>query len=129
MGAALIRRLEGPELAMYDHIDPAVLRRVRVVIVRWLPDGAAGLTLGTFVFLRRDRADDRGLLAHELVHVQQYADVGWRRFLITYLRDYLGHRWQGKHHHDAYLAIDAETEARHEAKKWKARRTKATGSK
>lgn len=46
------------------------------------------LTVGTHIwFARLERGADRALLAHELVHVAQYRDLGVARFLTHYLRD------------------------------------------
>jgi hypothetical protein len=52
------------------------------------------------------------LLVHELVHVRQWHELGVLGFLGRYLRGYLGGRWAGLSHGDAYQAIDLECEAR-----------------
>ena len=115
-----MRALEGPELAAYHHIDMDLARRVRVVRVPWLPSGAHGLTLGRLVLVTDDSVRDgtSRLMAHELVHVDQYARLGVVRFLRRYVADYLRHRRRGLAHHDAYLAIGMEQEARAGAKRW-----------
>lgn len=116
-----MRRLEGPELLGYDLIDPALAERVRIFRVPILPPGASGMTIGRFIFLRSDvnRDGTRELLAHEMVHVRQYAEQGLVGFLARYLRDYLRGLWTHRHHRAAYLAIPAEVEARDEARRWK----------
>lgn len=118
-----MRRLEGPELAGYDLVPPAVLERVRVQRVPVLPPGASGMTVGRHVLLRRDddRTGTRELLAHELVHARQYAERGLVAFLVTYVRDYLAALRIHRAHRPAYLAIPAEAEARAEAAAWRAR--------
>lgn len=118
-----MRRLEGPEIAAYD-IDPGLAARVRIIRVPVLAPGSSGMTIGRFVFLTSDvdRTGGRELLAHELVHVRQYADAGMARFLLTYLRDYLQGLMRLRNHRQAYLAIPAEVEARAEARAWKQRR-------
>ncbi|MEM9466409.1 MAG: DUF4157 domain-containing protein [Actinomycetota bacterium] len=119
-----MRRLEGPELVGYDVLPRSLARRVRVVEVPFLPNGADGMTVGNLVFLRDDRSTrgDRALLAHELVHVRQFAEQGALGFLTSYVRDYLGGRRRGLSHREAYLAIDAEREARAIEDDWKDRR-------
>ena len=71
-----MRRLEGPELLAYDVLDPDLAKKVRILQVPVLPRGADGMTIGRWIFLKddRDRSGDRQLLAHELVHVRQFAE-------------------------------------------------------
>jgi len=88
------------------------LERTRVVVVPFLTPGVSGMTLGRYVLLRRDRTADVGLLAHELVHVQQWREMGALRFLGRYLGDYLRGRLRGLGHWDAYRAISLEADAR-----------------
>jgi len=120
----VIRRLEGPELAAYDVVEPRLAARVRIVKVPVLARGADAMTIGRWVLVRddQDRRGTRELLAHELVHVRQYAERGSVRFLVKYLRDYLSELRATHNHHDAYLAIPDECEARREAAEWTQRR-------
>ena len=69
----------------------ALAERVRVVCVRVLPPGASGMTIGRFVLVLGDPDHDgtRTLLAHELVHVRQWHELGTVRFLVRYLGGYL----------------------------------------
>ncbi|MEZ5168220.1 MAG: DUF4157 domain-containing protein [Acidimicrobiales bacterium] len=121
------RRLEGPEIAGYDHIDAALAARVRILRVPFLAPGSAGMTIGRFVFLRADgdRHGDRELLAHELVHVRQFSERGLLGFLVPYLRNYLSALRRLRNHRAAYLAIPDEVEARAEAAAWRRRRSNA----
>ena len=64
----------------------------------------------------------RAILAHELVHVRQYAEAGFVVFLTRYLRDYVRGLIRLRNHRRAYLAIPSEVEARAEARAWKQRR-------
>ena len=118
-----MRRLEGPELIAYDVLPNELAKRVRVLEVPFLPNGASGMTIGTLILLRddRDTSGDRALMAHELVHVRQFAEQGMVPFLTSYLRDYLRGRRSGSNHRRAYLDIDAEQEARAEADRWRDR--------
>ncbi len=118
-----MRRLEGPELLAYDVLDRDLATRVRIQKVPVLPRGSAGMTIMRLVFLLSDenRRGDRKLMAHELVHVRQYAELGYLRFSFRYLRDYFTNLIEMKNHRAAYLAIAAEVEARAEADEWAAR--------
>jgi hypothetical protein len=117
-----VRRLTDAEWRAYDHIPPSVAARVRVLRVPVLAPGADGMTLGRLVLLRRDepaqRTGERELLAHELVHAVQYAELGVPRFLWRYVRSYLRNRRRLRGHREAYLAIPFEEEARVQAARW-----------
>lgn len=111
----------------YDHVPPEVAARVRVVRVPVLFPGADGMALDRFVLLRRDdpadRTGDRELLAHELVHAGQWAELGVARFAWRYLSAYVKHLRRVRRHHDAYLAIPFEEEAREQAARWASSRS------
>ena len=83
-----------------------------MIPVRWLPLGVAGMTLRHVILVRRGYEGDEGLLAHEMVHVRQWEDLGVPRFLWRYLSSYARGRLGGLSHQDAYLAIPFEVEAR-----------------
>jgi hypothetical protein len=148
--ALVARSLTPAEVALYDHIPPELAARARLHRVRALASGAHGMTLGRHVLLVRGHETSPKLIAHELVHVRQYAEKGFVRFLVRYLLDYGGnllstradlsarHRQQrmpvstneqvrtvtdvayANKHRAAYLAITAEMEARQEADRWEA---------
>jgi len=122
-----VRSLSAVERSSYDHVPAAVAARVRVQRVPVLPPGADGMTLGPLVLVRRDgirdRTGRRELLAHELVHARQWADLGLRRFACRYLWGYLANLRRLRRHRDAYLAIPLEVEARAEASRWAVGRT------
>lgn len=117
-----MRSLTDAEWQAYDHIPPAVAARVRIARVPVLAPRADGMTIGRFVLLRRDepgqRTGERELLAHELVHAVQYADLGTARFLRRYVAAYLRNRRHLHGHRAAYLAIPYEEEARAAAAAW-----------
>ena len=123
-----MRRLEGPELTSYDVIDTDLATRVRIVTVPVLPRGADGMTIGRWILLKqdRDRVGDRELIAHELVHVRQYDELGYLRFSLRYLRDYAAGLLRHRHHRRAYLSIPAEVEARADAAEWRRRHPRST---
>lgn len=120
------RPLNDVELAAYDLLPRHLAERVRIHRVRALPGGYAGMTLGFRVLVARDVADDgtSALLAHELVHVRQWAERGRLGFSTDYVMSFargLGRhrRWQ-----PAYRDIDAEREARIETTDWLRRQSR-----
>jgi hypothetical protein len=120
----VVRRLTPTEIESYDVLPRALAARVRIQRVPFLAPGANGMTIGRFVFLRNDGQFDgsRKLIAHELVHVRQYYELGLLRFLARYLRHYVRGLLRLKRHRAAYLAIPFEQWAYAEADEWLARR-------
>lgn len=118
-----MRRLTPQEIAAYDLVPPELARRARVQKVPLLAPGSAGMTVGRLVLVRRDddRSGRRDLLAHELVHVEQYARLGIIRFLRRYVSEYARNLWRLRSHRKAYLAISLEAEARDTTVHWVAR--------
>jgi hypothetical protein len=112
------RWLSRAEVEEYDHVPRAAVLRARLHRVRVLPPGSSGMTLGHQVLLGRGQEANRKLIAHELVHVAQYAERGRLRFLARYLTDYGRARLRLRDHRQAYLAIPAEIEAREGAGDW-----------
>lgn len=88
---------------------------------RWVggpvPPGAAAITIGKVISIRRRAAADEQLLRHELVHVRQWRELGALGFLARYLGAYLYWRLRGYPHWAAYRRIPLEVEA-----EWEARR-------
>jgi len=118
------RRLNAAELASYTHIRPDVAARARIKTLRWMPGSFQGITLGRYIYLTTPELDDGSsrLLAHELVHVQQYADIGVLGFYLRYLTYFaralrVERRWM-----PAYRVIPAEVEARALTTQWVRRR-------
>ncbi|MEO6467852.1 MAG: DUF4157 domain-containing protein [Acidimicrobiia bacterium] len=107
-----IRRLTPEARAAFAHVPPVDVERVRLIVVPVLTPGIVAMTVGRFVFLRRGHEADVGLVAHELVHVQQWRELGAFRFLVRYLGAYVRGRARGLGHWDAYRAIPFEAEAR-----------------
>jgi len=83
-----------------------------------LAPGADAMTLGHTVLMRRGHAASQRLLAHELVHVQQWSQLGVVGFLHRYLVAYAKNLVRLCNHHAAYLAIPLEDEARDRARRW-----------
>lgn len=81
------------------------------------------MTLGRFILLRRgiDIDERPALVVHELVHVEQYREVGAVAFLARYVTDYLRGLASERSHQRAYLAIPAEREARARVRRWQNR--------
>jgi hypothetical protein len=116
------RRLTESELATYDIIAPELSRKVRIVAFPVLPPRASAMTVGSTILVRPARRGDAVLLAHELVHVRQWAELGRLGFLRRYLTDYGQNLVRLRRHRAAYLAIPLESEARSEAHAWRDRR-------
>ena len=108
----MARRLDAGERAQFTHVPARDLQRARLVVVPVLTPGIAGMTLGRWVLVRRGHEHDRDLIAHELVHVRQWRQIGAARFLVRDLGAYAGGRRRGLGHQAAYEAIPLEAEAR-----------------
>jgi len=104
----VVRRIEGD----FPLVPPADVARARIVDVPCLTPGVAAMTIGRVILLRRDHAGDEALLAHELVHVRQWRELGAARFLWRYLSAYARGRAAGLGHQRAYESIPLEVEAR-----------------
>jgi hypothetical protein len=75
------------------------------------------MTIGNRIFVDPEILERGGpgltvLLLHEMVHARQWQERGHFAFLTSYLRQYLVARVTGASHREAYLAIEAEVEAR-----------------
>lgn len=103
-----LRRVDGD----FELVPPADVARARILDVPWLTPGVAAMTFGPLILLRRDHAGDKALLAHELVHVRQWRELGPARFLWRYVGSYVRGRAAGLDHTAAYRAIPLEVEAR-----------------
>ncbi len=108
----MARRLDASERELFTHVPARDLQRARLVVVPVLTRGIAGMTLGRWILVRRGHEHDRALIAHELVHVRQWRELGSVRFLVRYLGAYAQSRWHGLGHQAAYEAIPLEAEAR-----------------
>lgn len=96
--------------------DVNVWPAARYVRLLWRA-GIRGVTLWKLVLadpeiMSGDRERLARLVVHELVHVRQFTQLGYPRFMTRYLREYLAGRLGGQDHRQAYLAISAEVEAR-----------------
>ena len=112
------RSLTPAEVDVFDHIPRGIAVRARLYRVRHMPPHAHGMTFGRRVMLLRGHESNRKLIAHELVHVAQYAEHGHVRFLVRYLADYARNLVRLRNHRQAYLAITAEVDAREGAAVW-----------
>jgi hypothetical protein len=82
-----------------------------------VPPGAAAITIGRVISVRRGFAHQERLLRHELVHVEQWRRLGIAGFLARYLGGYLRWRLRGYGHWAAYRRIPLEVEAEWEAQR------------
>jgi hypothetical protein len=106
------RRLSSEAVRAFTHVPTVDVERARIVVVPVLTPGVAAMTVGRWILVRPGRGDDVGLIAHELVHVQQWREHGALPFLWRYLADYARGRLRGEPHWTAYTAITFESEAR-----------------
>jgi Domain of unknown function (DUF4157) len=83
-----------------------------------VPPGAAAITLGSVVIVRKRSEGNARLLRHEAVHVGQWRRFGVAGFLARYLVAYLKARGGGYPHWAAYRRIPFEIEA-----EWVSRRS------
>lgn len=115
-----VRKLSATEVDRYDVISRDLARRVWLIRVPILPGGYAGMTIGRVVFLARRTAPETPstLLAHELVHVRQFSELGILRFAWRYNLAFAQGLWRLRSWNGAYRAIPAEVEARQQAGAW-----------
>lgn len=118
------RGLSDMELDSYDVIDRALAETVRIVNVPFVPGGYAGITFGRFIFLANPIPADgtSTLLAHELVHVGQYSEIGMPRYIYAYLKSFFPDLFRMRNWNQAYRAIPFEEEARAHTGLWQRRR-------
>ncbi len=121
------RRLSAFELDLYDHISPELRAKTRLISVPFIPGGYDGMTLGPIVLLKQSLSTDAYsvLLAHELVHVRQWKELGARRFLSSYLADFVKGLKTHRSWRAAYRSIGLEVEARDLAGEWQKRHSSA----
>ncbi|MFV1989914.1 MAG: hypothetical protein ACC652_04150 [Acidimicrobiales bacterium] len=113
------RPLNADEQLVYDHVDREVVARARISIVPWLPAKASGMCLNRSILLKRGRELDPMLVAHELVHAQQWSDYGVVGFLRRYLWDYARGFSVHRNHQSTYRALRFERAARAGAAAWR----------
>jgi hypothetical protein len=109
---ALGARLTPEARVRYAHVRAVDADRARIVVVPVLTPGVVAMTLGRWILVRGGHQADVGLLAHELVHVEQWRTHGPIGFLGAYLGGYVRGRRAGLGHWAAYRAIPFEAEAR-----------------
>ena len=123
-GTKRIRRLNQTEIDSYDVLPSDLAAKARVVRVPVLWGSYQGVALRRTILLRTDVEPNGGsrLLAHELVHVRQWADKGILGFLIAYVRDFFSGLVRTRSWDAAYRQIAIEVEARDVTEEWQRRR-------
>ena len=118
------RLLSQAELDSYDVISRPLAETVRVFDVPFVPGGYSGITIGRFIFLAKAIPADGAstLMAHELVHVGQYAEIGTFRYIYRYLKSFFPDLYRMRNWNQAYRAIPSEVEAREVTGLWQRRR-------
>ena len=84
-----------------------------IIITKYLvPPNYIGLTVYPFIFLKKSiLKNDRYLINHEKIHLQQQKEMAWLFFFCWYLMEYLFRLIQFKNHTKAYRNISFEKEA------------------
>ena len=90
--------------------------KARVWVGGPVPPGADAITLGRLIIIRKKAAGSEQLLAHEHVHVRQWAQHGVLGFLRRYVAGYLRVRLAGYGHWGAYRRIPFEVEVEWESR-------------
>jgi hypothetical protein len=98
---------------------------VRVVRIPAVIGRYSGITLVRFVLVTTDIPADGAskLIAHELVHVRQWSELGIVGFLARYLGAFVRNLRTERSWRRAYRLIPAEQEAYRLAQEWADRRT------
>ncbi|OWY61801.1 hypothetical protein B7486_61850 [cyanobacterium TDX16] len=112
------RTLTDEEQKRFDLVPKAVTTKAKVVPVSFVPPGFVGITVGNRIMLRKGHEQKEQLIAHELVHVRQFQELGIPRFFARYLTEYAKGIVKLRKLHPAYRAISFEVEAREEASRW-----------
>ena len=115
-----VRELTSQEIASYDMIPNELASRVKVIRVPFLLGRYQGMVFGRRVFLRKNvPADGESLLmAHELVHVGQWSDLGVVGFSTRYLTQFGAGLIRTRSWNKAYEGVKFEQEAEATARDW-----------
>ncbi|MGI9528333.1 MAG: eCIS core domain-containing protein [Acidimicrobiia bacterium] len=103
--------------------DSVTVARMPRLMETMLGSGVHAITLGSRIFVASDRYDgvvqgsEPELIAHELLHVEQWRRHGKLGFLSRYLSDYVRLRILGLTHAQAYHGIGFEHVAFKESKR------------
>ncbi len=106
----------------FDQPDVRIIPMPRIVQLL-VANGVDAITLGSTIMMRPDRyeraieGEEAELIAHELVHVEQWRRYGPVGFLRRYLLDYARLRMIGLTHDQAYRGIGFEHDAYTRAKR------------
>lgn len=78
---------------------------------KFTPSTTIGITLYPFVLIHPDYKDDKILINHELIHIEQQKELWVIPFYILYAYYYLKNLFKYSNHDDAYFNIPFEQEA------------------
>ncbi len=117
---AISRALSLSEIDSYNHISSDLAAKVRVLETNLRIPGFYGITLGRFVIVGKGCPCDGSstLIAHELVHVRQWFELGALGFLGSYLSDFFTGLLKMRSWRKAYRNIGLEIEARKACESW-----------
>jgi hypothetical protein len=121
----MARTLTDQEKQRFDHVPKAVTDEAKITPISFVPPGFVGITIGNRIMLKKGHEHKEQLLAHELVHVRQFDELGVVGFFSRYLSEYAKGIVKHGKLHEAYRGISLEVEARQEANRWAKRIGKA----
>ena len=101
----------GVAALFYFNREAELSGTVRIVEVPFSAKGADATTIGRIIFIDSDRIDDSELLAHELVHVCQWEELGIE-FLWQYTSEFVTNYAELGDRREAYKQISFEQDAR-----------------
>ena len=111
-----LRRILAPHFPALDLSEVRIHRHIPWYVKRFAVIAPAAYTRGRNIYFAPDCYDPRSvegvaLIAHELVHCQQYRKIGALRFPAAYLQHYFRNKKSGLSVSEAYEEIPFEREA------------------
>lgn len=115
-----VRGLTKEEIIAYDFVPKNVINQVKIINIPNIMGTFKGLTIGKYIFISKKIPCDGSshLIAHELVHVRQWNELGIIGFTVKYLSDFFSKLIKHKNWINAYSEIILESEARDISQKW-----------
>jgi len=114
------RRLTTEEINSYALLPTEIAMKVRIFKIPEITKLFRGITIGRWIFLTKELPCDgkSNLIAHELVHVRQWVELGILGFLSRYLSEFFKKLIKTRNWMKSYYQISLECQAREEAARW-----------
>lgn len=104
--------LDGMRVVVGRPPVPGIARLVKLFWPNRVVTEPAGITFGNCVVVRPGLETSTSLIHHELVHVVQWRELGWTRFLLVYLVGVVRHGYLGCPLEEIAYGLTAAWEAR-----------------